>query len=479
MGVHPGRLGIEPSLPPNTPAMSSSDSDREPADAGRILIVEDDEETRSLVTRVLESEGYRVEGAASGESGQRKLENGPYDVVLLDLELPDEHGLDLLSRASERDARAQFVIITGHGSVDSAVRAMRLGAFDYLTKPLRREELLVAIERALDQGALRQEVAQLRRKTRTGVWERVIGASEPMKRTFQRIEQVAPTRVTVLLAGETGTGKELLARGLHDLSPRSDGPFVPVASSALSESLLESELFGHVKGSFTGAETDRHGKIQAAEGGTLFLDEIATIPPSVQVKLLRVLQERTVTPVGADEPIPVDFRLVTATNEDLEEKVEAGEFRKDLYYRIHVFPVRVPPLRERVEDLPLLIEEFRDRFREEHGAEPPRFSEEAVRRMQEYGWPGNVRQLENFVVRRLIEHQGDDVIASAEPGGSESLDTSDSFVARARERGWDLDRLEREYILATLEETGGNKSRAAELLGIDRRTLYRKLDGYG
>lgn len=458
--------------------MPSSDADVERTHPGRVLIIEDDEDTRSLVSSVLDSEGYRVEEAATGESGERKLDDAPFDVVLLDLELPDVHGLELLSRAADRSARAQFVIITGHGSVDSAVRAMRLGALDYLTKPLRTEELLMAIERALDQGTLRQEVAQLRRETRKGVWSRVIGASEPMQRVFQRIEQVAPTRVAVLLAGDTGTGKELLARGLHDLSPRSDGPFVPVASSALSESLLESELFGHVEGSFTGAQKDRAGKIQAADGGTLFLDEIATIPPSVQVKLLRVLQERTVTPVGADEPIPVDFRLVTATNEDLAEKVEAGEFRQDLYYRIHVFPVRVPPLRERVEDIPLLIEEFRERFEDEHGVEAPRFSEDAVRRMQEYHWPGNVRQLENFVVRRLIEHQGEGAIESAEPGGSESLDTSDSFVARARDHGWDLDRLEREYILATLEQTDGNKSRAAELLGIDRRTLYRKLEAY-
>mgnify|MGYP006284123365 CR=1 FL=1 len=459
--------------------MPSSDSDAERSDAGRVLIIEDDDQTRSLVQQVLEAEGYRVESAPSGETGERELEDGSFDVVLLDLELPGAHGLELLSRASERDARARFVIITGHGSVDSAVRAMRLGALDYLTKPLRREELLVAIERALDQGALQQEVAELRRQTRKGVWRRVIGTSGPMQRVFERIEKVAPTRVTVLLSGETGTGKELLARGLHDLSPRSDGPFVPVASSALSESLLESELFGHVKGSFTGAGSDRTGKIQAADGGTLFLDEVATIPPSVQVKLLRVLQERTVTPVGSNEPVPVDFRLVTATNEDLEEKVEAGEFRKDLYYRIHVFPVRVPSLRERMDDLPLLVEEFRERFQEEHGAEPPRFSEGAVRQMQDYDWPGNVRQLENFVVRTLIEHSGQDVIDSAAPDAGEPLDASTSVVTRARERGWDLDRLEREYILATLEETDGNKSRAAELLGIDRRTLYRKLEGYG
>lgn len=458
--------------------MSSSDADREQSDAGRVLVIEDDEETRKLVTKVLEAEDYRAESAAGGESGERALRDGSYDVVLLDLELPDVHGLELLSRASERDLRAQFVIITGHGSVDSAVRAMRLGALDYLTKPLRREELLVAVERALDQGALRKEVARLRRKTQEGVWDRMTGASEPMHQLFERIEQVAPTRVTVLLTGETGTGKELLARGLHDLSSRSDGPFVPVASSALSESLLESELFGHVKGSFTGADSDRTGKIQAADGGTLFLDEIATIPHSVQVKLLRVLQERAVTPVGANEPIPVDFRLVAATNEDLEEKVEDGDFREDLYYRIHVFPVRVPPLRERIEDIPLLVEEFRERFREEHGTEPPRFSEDAVRQMQDYGWPGNVRQLENFVVRRLIENLESGKIESAKPDESESLDASDALVTTARERGWDLDRLEREYILATLEEADGNKSRAAELLGIDRRTLYRKLESY-
>jgi DNA-binding NtrC family response regulator len=446
-----------------------------------ILVVEDDEEPRRLLTRLLQEHDFAATGVADGASAERALEESTFDLVLLDLELPDVHGLELLDRGAGRHPATQFVIVTGHADVDSAVTAMRRGAFDYITKPVQTEALLLTIRRALDDVALREEVARLRSQAADGAFGEIVGRSEPMKRMLQRIERVAPTRASVLITGETGTGKELVARALHELSPRASKKFVPVVCSALSKSLLESELFGHREGSFTGANRDRTGMIETAEGGTLFLDEVATIPQSTQVTLLRVLEERAVTPVGASEEIPVDFRLVAATNREPEELVESGEFREDLYYRLNVFPIRVPPLRERPDDIPRLVRSFRLAFARRNDVDPPAFSDEALEQMAAYDWPGNVRQLENYVTRALIEHSDGDEVPFEEP---ESLDARGSsspvpvLLERARDLGWSLDRLEREYIFLVLEDTGGHKTDAAERLGIDRRTLYRKLSRY-
>ncbi len=447
------------------------------APSARILVVEDEDTVRELLDNTLTDEGYRVTTVGSGEEALKTLQTTLFDVVLLDLNLPGMHGLNVLSAAPVTQTDAQFVIMTAFGSVDSAVEAMKLGAFDYIHKPFRTEELLLLLRRAIDETALRREVAELRTRVGAGVRERIIGKTAVMQRVFDLIERVAPTRATVLIQGETGTGKELVARAVHEVSGRARKPFVPVNCSALPESLLESELFGHVRGAFTGAVQARRGLFETAQGGTLFLDEISTISPSIQVKLLRVLQERRLTPVGGSESIPVDFRLIAATNDPLAGQVERGDFREDLFYRLNVFPIEVPPLRERKEDIPLLANSFRLRFAEENGLEPPPILPETLSRMMAYDWPGNVRELENSIERSLILHHGSRSLPfESTPGLSARTETTP--LDRASQEQWSLERLEQEYILKVLDQEGWHQGNAAEILGINRRTLYRKLKRY-
>jgi DNA-binding NtrC family response regulator len=443
----------------------------------RVLVVEDEDMVRELLEQTLGEEGFRVSTVSSGESALKRLESTLFDVVLLDLNLPGMHGLNVLSAAPATQTDAQFIVMTAFGSVDTAVEAMKLGAYDYINKPFRTEELLLTLRRAVEETDLRREVARLRVQSQDSIRSRIIGKTPAMRRVFDLIERVAPTRANVLIVGETGTGKELVARAVHEASGRIRRPFVPVNCSALAETLLESELFGHVKGAFTGAVQSRRGLVEAAQGGTLFLDEVSTIPPSTQVKLLRVLQERRVTPVGGTESLPVDFRLVSATNEDLEPRVRDGSFREDLYYRMNVFPIRVPPLRERQEDIPLLANAFRLRFAEENGLEAPPILAETLSRMMAYDWPGNVRELENTIERGLILHHGarslpfEPTTGSGGPGDR-------SLLERGGQEAWPLDRLEREYILEVLDSEGWHQGNAADRLGINRRTLYRKLKRY-
>jgi two-component system, NtrC family, response regulator HydG len=446
----------------------------------RVLVVEDEEVIRELLVPTLKEEGYRADAVGSGEEALKALDTTLFDVVLLDLNLPGMHGMNVLSAAPATQTDAQFIVMTAFGTVDTAVEAMKLGAFDYVNKPFRTEELLLTLKRALEETELRREVARLRAQSEEGFRGKIIGKTPPMQRVFDLIERVAPTRATVLVTGETGTGKELVARAIHDVSDRSRKPFVPVNCSALTETLLESELFGHRKGAFTGAIHSKRGLFESAQGGTLFLDEVSTISPSTQVKLLRVLQERVITPVGGTEPVPVDFRLVAATNEELEANVRSGEFREDLYYRMNVFPIRVPPLRERKEDIPLLANAFRIRFAEENGVEAPPILPDTLSRMMAYDWPGNVRELENVIERSLILHHGarslpfEPAAGQAVSGNGQGRD----LLGRARAERWDLDRLEREYILEVLDEEGWHQARASDILGINRRTLYRKLKRY-
>jgi len=445
----------------------------------RVLVVEDDEIVRDLAERTLRDEGYWVQGVGSGEAALRLLEANLFDVVLLDLNLPGMHGLNVLAAAPATQTDAQFIVMTAFGSVDTAVEAMKLGAWDYISKPFRTEELLLTLRRGVEETELRREVARLRVRTRESTRDRIIGRTPAIRRVFDLIERVAPTRASVLIVGETGTGKELVARALHETSGRVRRPFVAVNCSALSETLLESELFGHVKGAFTGAIQARRGLVEAAQGGTLFLDEISTVSPATQVKLLRVLQERRVTPVGGNESVPVDFRLVSATNEDLEPKVREGSFREDLYYRLNVFPIRVPPLRERKEDIPLLANAFRLRFAEENGLEAPPILAETLTRMMAYSWPGNVRELENSMERALILHHGARSLPfDPNPANPSLPEAEQTPFDRAGPGHWTLDRLEREYLLEVLELENWNQGRAAARLGINRRTLYRKLNRY-
>jgi DNA-binding NtrC family response regulator len=444
----------------------------------RVLVVEDEEIVRDILLKVLTDEGYRVDAVETGEDGLKALDSQLYDLVLLDLNLPGMHGLNVLSAAPATQTDAQFIVMTAFGTVDTAVEAMRLGAYDYINKPFRTEELLLTLKRAREEADLRREVAQLRRRaSEKGPGSKMVGRSAPMQRLFDLMERVAPTRATVLITGETGTGKELVARGVHDLSDRARRPFVAINCSALPETLLESELFGHMKGSFTGAIQSKRGLFEEAGGGTLFLDEISTVSSAIQVKLLRVLQERKVKRVGGREQIPVDFRLIAATNRNLAELVESGEFREDLFYRLNVFPIDVPDLRSRREDIPVLANYFRLRFAEENGVEPPDIPPETLSRMMAYDWPGNVRELENFIERAVIMHAGAKSIPF-DPPQSLGRRPERDMLTRSRSERWDLERLEREYILECLEETHWHQGEAAEILGINRRTLYRKLKKY-
>jgi DNA-binding NtrC family response regulator len=440
---------------------------------GRVLIVDDENVVRGMLVDLLADEGYSVDAVESGEDALRALHQRMYDLVLLDMHLPGMDGLAVLAASPATHTDAQFIVMTAFGTVDTAVEAMRLGAYDYILKPFPPEELLLTVERALRETELRREIAQLRNRTRTGARAAIIGRSPPMERLFELIERVAPMRSTVLVTGETGTGKELVAHAIHDLSGRSKRAFVAINCSALPETLLESELFGHVKGSFTGAIASKRGLIEEADGGTLFLDEVSTISPAIQVKLLRLLEERKVQRVGATQSTPIDFRLIAATNVSLSKEVEAGRFREDLYYRLAVFPIDVPPLRQRTVDIPLLAHHFIRRFAEENDVPAPALSSATIERMLRYDWPGNVRELENFIERALILHAGTREMRFEPPGarGSEERE----LLGRARHESWDLEKLETEYILSTLERTLGHQGRAADILGIDRRTLYRKL----
>ena len=443
---------------------------------GRILIVEDEDIVRQLLSGLLSEEGYAVDAVGSGEEALKALDRELYDLVLLDLNLPGMQGMSVLGAAPALQTDAHFIVMTAFGSVDNAVEAMKLGAYDFVAKPFRTEELLLTLERALRETELRREVAQLRRNASDGVRSRIIGRSPANERMFDMIERVAPTRATVLITGETGTGKELVARAIHELSDRARKPFVAVNCSALPETLLESELFGHTKGSFTGAIANKRGLFEEAGGGTLFLDEISTIPHSIQVKLLRVLQDRKLHRIGGTQPVTVDFRLLAATNVDLAEEVRTGRFREDLFYRLNVFPVRVPSLRERKTDIPLLANYFRLRAAQENGVTAPEISADTMTRLMEYPWPGNVRELENYIERAVIMHSGARTIPFEAP--SSDAQPEQHMLDEARREHWTMERLEKEYILSVLEQTDGHRGHAAEILGIDRRTLYRKLKQY-
>ncbi|HWO88395.1 MAG TPA: sigma-54 dependent transcriptional regulator [Gemmatimonadales bacterium] len=444
----------------------------------RVLVVEDDAVVRDLLARTLHEEGIAVVAVASGEAALSELEAQLFDAVLLDLNLPGMNGMDVLAIGPSLQADTPFIVMTAFGSVDTAVEAMKKGAFDYIAKPFRTDELMLTLRRAREETLLRREVAELRRRVRgTDLKVQMVGRSSGIERVRDLIARVAPSRATVLITGETGTGKELVARLIHELSPRAGRAFVAVSCAAIPETLLEAELFGHLKGAFTGATASKRGLVEESSGGTLFLDEIGAVAPATQVKLLRVIQERQVVRIGGREPVPVDIRLVAATNLDLAEEVAAGRFREDLFYRLSVFPIRVPALRERRDDIPVLAAHFLRRFAQEHGIEPPGILPSTMRRMTDYDWPGNVRELENFIERAVIMHAGAKTIPF-DPSEGLRRRHEHEMVKAALEARWDLERLEREYILAVLQEVGGHQGRAASILGIDRRTLYRKLRQY-
>jgi two-component system nitrogen regulation response regulator NtrX len=447
-----------------------------------ILIVDDEPGVRSALSGVLRDEGYDVDSAESGEACLDRLARQAYDVVVLDIWLPGMDGLATLSRMRERQIDAQVVIISGHGNVESAVRAIKMGAFDFVEKPLSLEKTVLVVRNALRQRRLEAENLALRAKV--DAQHQMIGESYAMARLREQVAMAAPTNGRVLIIGENGTGKELVARNIHGMSRRRSGPFVEVNCAAIPEELIESELFGHVRGAFTGAVADRRGKFEAAHGGTIFLDEIGDMSLKTQAKVLRVLQEQVMEPVGGSTRIRVDARVLAATNKDLPVEIRAGRFREDLYFRLNVVPIFVPPLRERSEDIALLADHFMAMLAREYGRRPKTFDADAVAALQRYSWPGNVRELRNLVERLMIMVPGDRVssrdLTFLEHGivavAQSSATPYPSAIAPLHDA---RDEFEKQYILRALAAQQGNMSRTAEVLGVERSNLYRKMRSFG
>jgi len=445
-----------------------------------ILVIDDEAGILDTLRILLKNSGFSPETAQGGKAGLDVMKSHPPDIVLTDVRMPGVSGIEILAAAREIDVEMPVILMTAQASLQSAIQAVNEGAFYYIQKPFANDELIAICQRAAEQRNLRTENRKLKQEIRRRDRSKSIqpiGKAKKFLDVMQLAEQVAPTESTVLILGESGTGKEVIARYIHELSARTGGPFFSINCGALPESLLESELFGHVKGSFTGADRDKQGLFAAANGGTFFLDEIAEMSPSTQVKLLRVLQEREALPVGGTEPIPVDVRVLAATNRDLDVEMKQGGFRSDLYYRLNVITMDLPPLREREEDIPLLAEAFLKRISEERGQETKRLASDALEAATDYDWPGNVRELENALEHAIVLTDGPEVKAGMLP---ERVKTrkSERLVSPRTPENPTLEMVEQAYITWVLQAEGGNKSRAAEMLGIDPSTLYRKLARY-
>ncbi|WP_437935069.1 sigma-54-dependent transcriptional regulator [Sorangium sp. So ce341] len=443
----------------------------------RVLVVDDEASARSGLEKLLRQEGYAVDAAADGAAALEVAAERPPDVVVTDLKMPRMDGVTLLGKLREQDPALPVIVVTAFGDVSSAVQAMRAGAEDYLTKPVDFDALLVSLERALERSALRAEAENLRRQLREREGEGVeglIGASPAMQKVYRMARQVAGARATVLITGESGTGKGELARAIHAKGPRAKAPFVTLHCAALAESLLESELFGHERGAFTGADKRRIGRFEQAHGGTLFLDEVGEIAPSTQVKLLRVLQERTFERVGGNDTVSVDVRLIAATNRDLAAAVQEGRFREDLYYRLNVVHIDMPPLRVRDTDVLLLANHFLRRFAAENHRKIEGFTDAARAKLVAHRWPGNVRELENAIERAVVLCDETRIDAEHLP-----IDAAPVAKGALRIPGATMAEIERYAILSTLEATNGSTTRAAELLDISIRTIQYRLHEYG
>jgi DNA-binding NtrC family response regulator len=447
------------------------------ANAGRILVVEDQETERRAVSQILKSEGFAVFGAESADKAIGYIDEN-IDVVLSDLHLGDVSGIDLLNLWKKRRPETQFILLTGHSSVDSAVEAIKSGAYDYLVKPIHPDELILLIKRAMDTLQKDKEIDTLRRRLdqKFGL-DQIIGQSKQMKDIFAKIQRAAPVDSTVLILGESGTGKELVAQALHHNSGRKKGPFVAVNCAAVPATLVESELFGHVRGAFTGATDRRVGRFEQADGGTLFIDEIGDFELGLQAKLLRVLETLTLTPVGGQEDRKVNVRVLAATSRDIRQMLEKGTFREDLYYRLNVVTINLPPLRQRPDDIPVLVEHFLKEISQNKHTAPRRISPEVMRRFEAYRWPGNVRELRNTLERMMVLADGDLLTENDLP---EEMMTVAGTTAAPKEMAANLtmDELEKLAITKALEQCGGNRTHAAERLGISVRTLQRKLRHY-
>lgn len=444
----------------------------------KILIADDEKNMIWAMKKALKDERYRLITASDGEEAVKLTMEEEPDLILLDLRMPKLDGMEVLKEIRRMDDKIPVIMLTAHGTMESAVEAMKLGALDYLSKPFDIDELKIIIERALDIGNMKQQIAFLTEELERSTGKSIIGSSEKMNEVLEIVNRVANSNATVLITGESGTGKELIANAIHYNGSRRDKPYIKVNCGALPEGLLESELFGHEKGAFTGAVARKPGRFERAEGGTIFLDEVGELTPAVQVKLLRILQEKEFERVGGIETIKANVRVIAATNRDLREMVNQGTFREDLFYRLNVIPIELPPLRQRRADIPSLIDHFVERFCKEMGRNKISFDKEAIDILINYPWKGNIRELENVIERIVILNQGEQVSKMALPKEVISQN-SDGKVFELPEQGIDLDQLEKSFIEQALRRTDNNQTQAAKLLGITRHTLIYRMEKHG
>ena len=451
---------------------------------GRVLVCDDDASYREAMVRALQQEDHQVLEAEDGTASLKQLEEDSVDVVVTDLQMPGADGIEVLRSASALSPPVPVLIMTGYASAETAVEAMKLGALDYLVKPVDIQELQLAVHQALQRRQMLQAGAMGEEEEFGGL----LGTSQAIQEVYEQIRRVAPFKSTVLVTGESGTGKELVSRAIHSLSPVGGGPFVAVNCSAMPHELVESQLFGHEKGSFTGATAQHKGFFEAADGGTLFLDEIGDLPAEAQTKMLRALEDRQVTRLGGTRPVDVNVRLVAATNLDLHKAVTEGRFREDLYYRLNVLRIELPPLRKRREDIPLLVRVFLDQFARENGVPPRNIDPEALIQMQAFEWPGNVRELKNITERLVVMARGETIEADDLPDEVRNISSKDPEAPAQEEpptdplaalTGLSMDEIEEAVIHRALEHTNGNRTQAAKMLDISLRTLQRKLKDYG
>jgi DNA-binding NtrC family response regulator len=442
----------------------------------KILVVDDDLEMCGMLSDVLKEEGFSVTTTGDSLEASKLLKREEFDVLVTDLKMKGLRGLDLLERVGQVAPMMPVIIITAFGTIESAIKAMKMGAYDYITKPFQMDELVLTVRKALETRLLKKEVIRLRKEVESRYdFHQLIGKSPSMQKIYQLIERISDSSSNVLITGESGTGKELVAKALHYNVVRKGGHFVAINCAAIPETLLESELFGYKKGAFTDATSDKKGLIFEANEGTLFLDEIAEMPLTLQAKLLRVIEEREVRPLGDTNSYSVDVRIISTTNRDIESLIQQGRFREDLYYRLKVIDIEMPPLRERREDVPLLIQHFITKFSSEFKKNVSGVSEPGLRLLLNYSWPGNVRELEN-VIQRAITLSQHEMIRPEDLPPSMLQETEKNTLEKGVREKYTIDQLEKEYIRCILIEVGGNKSKAAEILGLDRKTLYRKLE---
>ena len=446
----------------------------------KILVVDDDESLRRVIEYNISEEGYDVLACDSGKKAMEIFKEKEIDLVITDLQMPEMGGIELIKQIRAIAPSAMVIVITAFGTVDTAVESMKLGAFEYITKPFNREELKIIVKKALEVGDLMIENRYLKEMVREKFnFENMIGSSTKMEEIYTSASQVAKSDATVLILGESGTGKELLAKGIHMNSQRKEKPFVAINCGALPENLIESELFGHTKGSFTGALADKKGKFELADGGTLFLDEVAEIKPHLQVTLLRVLQEGIVDKVGGTEPLNVDVRIIAATNREIEEDVTNGRFREDLYYRLCVVPLKLPPLRERKDDIPLLTDYFLSKYAAKTGMEKHKIDSKTMKTLIDYQWPGNVRELENLIERMIVMNRTGVISEDELPDRIRSRpEMIGKVIMELPEEGINLENLEKELILKAYDKCEQNQSKTARFLGITRNTLLYRMDKF-